>query len=275
MHLEPIVVRRHGSKGPLLVVLHGGPGATGSALRLAQALCGNFQVLEPLQRRSGQVPLSVARHVEDLAGVAPSRCSIVGWSWGAMLGLSFAAQYPARVEKLVLVGCGTYDERSRASYQRSLQERLGVAERRELSRLRERMANQLDPGERNRLFQELGTLFERAETYEALEERAPCTSDPFADADGHLETWQDELRLQRDDREPRAFSSITAPVLMVHGDFDPHPGLETYDVLRTFIPRIEYVELDRCGHAPWRERHAREPFLALLRQWLTQTRGAT
>src|SRR5688572_17590053 len=110
--LEPIEVRRYGSAGETVVVLHGGPGAPGCAAGLARVMAGEFVVLEPLQRRSGRVALTVARHVEDLAFVAPRPAVLVGWSWGAMLGLSFAARYPERVSALVLVGCGTYDERS-------------------------------------------------------------------------------------------------------------------------------------------------------------------
>src|SRR5690349_1117429 len=69
--LEPIEVRRYSLQGPTVVVLHGGPGAPGSASGLARILARAFHVLEPLQRRSGRVPLTVSRHVEDLAVVAP------------------------------------------------------------------------------------------------------------------------------------------------------------------------------------------------------------
>jgi pimeloyl-ACP methyl ester carboxylesterase len=96
--LESIRVRRYGNRGPNVVVLHGGPGSPGSAAGLARALADEFSVLEPLQRRSGMVPLTVSQHVEDLAAIAPTGSAIVGHSWGAMLGLSFAACFPDRVQ---------------------------------------------------------------------------------------------------------------------------------------------------------------------------------
>jgi len=40
------------------------------------------------------------------------------------------------------------------------------------------------------------------------------------------------------------------------------------DGLQKFIPELEYIELDRCGHSPWIEAHARERFLSILRSWL-------
>jgi pimeloyl-ACP methyl ester carboxylesterase len=53
---------------------------------------------------------------------------------------------------------------------------------------------------------------------------------------------------------------------MLHGADDPHPGRMIRDGLLPVIPHLEYVEFPRCGHDPWRERHAREAFLAEVRR---------
>jgi pimeloyl-ACP methyl ester carboxylesterase len=266
--LEPIQVRLHGSAGPKVVVLHGGPGAPGSAVGLAQALAPAFQVLEPLQRRSGSVPLTVARHVEDLAVVVPRPAILIGWSWGAMLALSFAARYPERVSDLILIGCGTYDESSRALLRHALDKRLSEAERSHIEALQKRLDLEQDPATRNSLFGEIGAAFTRAESYNLIDEAAPLIESDLPDENGHVETWKDVLRLQREAIEPNVFSAIMARVLMLHGYADPHPGPATRDLLRRFIPQIEYVGLELCGHEPWREQHARERFLQRLRQWL-------
>ena len=42
-----IEIREHGSDGPLLIALHGGPGARGSLAPVAKRLAGSFRVLEP------------------------------------------------------------------------------------------------------------------------------------------------------------------------------------------------------------------------------------
>lgn len=211
-------------------MLHGGPAAPGSAAGLAQGLASDFFVLEPFERSSGTVPLTVAQHVDDLAAIAPQPCAIVGHSWGAMLGLSFTARFPERVARLALVGCGTYNEECRAVY-------------RERSKAGPDSFDLIDDGD------------------------ADADSPPF-DPAGHTETWEDELRLQREGREPQSFTSISCPVLMLQGDLDPHPGPETCAFLRQFIPQIEYVEFAQCGHDPWRERRAREPFFKTLHDWL-------
>src|SRR5437870_1846151 len=121
--MEPIAVRYHGASGPVLVVLHGGPAAPGSVSALASALADGFRVLEPFQRRSGEVPLTVAQHVADLAAAVDAPATVIGWSWGAMLGLAFAAAHPELVRALVLIGCATFDAASRALYDAAIHER--------------------------------------------------------------------------------------------------------------------------------------------------------
>ena len=88
------------------------------------------------------------------------------------------------------------------------------------------------------------------------------------DAQGYEETWNDALRLQETGQEPLAFSGIGVPVLMLHGEDDPHPGESIHATLQTCVSGVELTLLERCGHEPWRERHAREPFLDLLRDRL-------
>ncbi len=254
-----------------MVVVHGGPGAPGSAAPLARALGRRFRVLEPLQRPSGGEPLSVARHVADLDEVVRRLCGderpgVVGHSWGAMLALSFAAAHPDRVRSLALVGCGTYDEASRSSYEQALASRLGEEGRRRAKELRRQSAAAAGEEERDRVLAALGRLLGRAQACDPLpeEEGEPL----WVDARGHAETWADARRLQAAGVEPAAFAAVTCPVLMLHGDDDPHPGPATCDLLRRFVPQLRYRGLPSCGHKPWAERRAREPFLAALGEWL-------
>ena len=60
---------------------------------------------------------------------------------------------------------------------------------------------------------------------------------------------------------------------MLHGDFDPHPGRMIADSLRPRLRQLEYVEIGRAGHEPWRERDARARFLARLHDALHELTG--
>jgi pimeloyl-ACP methyl ester carboxylesterase len=210
------------------------------------------------------VPLTVAQHVSDLADVVATPMPIVGWSWGAMLGLSFATIHPDRLRALVLVGCGTYDEAARARYQEAMRRRLGHAGSARIEELAAQL-HAAPAGERDHLFAEIGRLATVAESYDPMGEDA---GDLLPDAAGHAETWGDVLRLQQSGTEPAGFREIRVPVLMIHGAEDPHPGPATRDTLAAFVPQLEYVEIPRCGHTPWLERAGRAPFFTTLLPWL-------
>jgi len=260
-------VRRYGRPGRPAIVLHGGPGAPGSAGRLARALADPLYVLEPWQRWSSSVPLTVDQHIADLADVVSQytpgeKLALVGESWGAMLALVFASRYPDRVSALVLIGCGTFDQRAHALLQQTLEQRI-------TPELKARLANlEVEfPDEAERLA-ETHRLSDSIYTYC----RAVDADDPIErfDLKGHLESWSDMVRLQASCIYPAEFASIHCPVLMLHGTYDPHPGAMIRDSLAARVPHLEYHEFEKCGHSPWVEEHARDRFLATARSWLEQ-----
>ncbi len=260
-----ITVRSYGGGSPPVVLLHGGPGAPGHLAPLARELGQSFQVLEPLQRRSGARPLTVAQHVADLAEVALEQALYVGSSWGAMLGLSFAAAHPRQVTGLVLIGCGSYDPQSRESYLRSMEARLTDADVEHFERLRSSLNEASDCDEQDLFFTQLGEMASKAQAYDPI---PGASFGERCDYRAYLETWNDVLRLQSEGIEPAAFRVIEAPVLMLHGADDPHPGPSTFETLRACLPQIEYLEFEHCGHLPWLERQARNHFLSVLRRRL-------
>ena len=262
-------VREYGTSGPLVVVLHGGPGAPGTAAPVARGLAESFHVLEPLQRLSGDEPLTVARHVADLHELVEScyreaRPALVGHSWGAMLALAYAAANPDCVGPMVLIGCGTFDQAARDRMRATLDERMNEELRQRMERLQQEYP---DPDQRLRA---MGDLMDPLYTYD------PICSDPVCshndgegvDGRGHEETWEDMLRLRDEGVYPAAFAAIDAPVLMLHGAFDPHPGQMIRASLEPYLPHLEYREWERCGHEPWREKAVRDDFFAVLREWL-------
>ena len=220
-----------------VIVVHGGPGAPGSAAGLARPLGGAFSVYEPFQRRRDDRPLTVATHVADLQQFIEQHCggvrpAVVGHSWGAMLALAHAAEHPQAVAGIALVGCGTFDTKARARFEQ----------------LREERSYSYDPVEPRKLDQ------------------------PF-DETGHRESWADMLRCQAEGLYPAAFAAITAPTIMLHGECDPHPGQMIRDSLLPMLPRMEYREFACCGHEPWTEKQARDAFFAVLLDWLGRQAG--
>ncbi len=257
-------VREYGSSGPVVILLHGGPGAPGYLAPVARELAGSIRVLEPFQRRSGKRPLTVAHHVADLDDLVKShgteqRPAIVGHSWGAMLALAYAAVHPDGVACLALIGCGTFDTAARNRMEAIRSARMD-------KRLRDRMKHvaceNTDPDERLRAAGRLILQVDSFALIPAEDETETC------DARGHEETWQDMLRLQDEGVYPSSFANIGSPAIMMHGAFDPHPGRMIHAGLATQMPQLEYHEWEQCGHYPWLEKAVRDDFYSTLQAWL-------
>lgn len=258
-------VRKYGRAGPMVIVLHGGPGAAGSSKTLAQGLSVEFSVIEPLQRSSCQdEPLTVARHIADLHSVVKSISSedlpaLVGESWGAMLALAYAAEYPSTIGPIVLIGCGTFEKRSRAL----------AAEIR-----KERIAAFIDthPQHADDLFLNLDDQIMKWHHITDNYDPVPAmTAIESFDMKAHTETWRDMIRCQEIGWYPQVFKQIESPVIMLHGDYDPHPGKMIRDHLKIHIPQLQYVEFEKCGHNPAIEKAAKEKFYTILFDWLLST----
>ena len=258
-------IRIYGNLGPLVLVLHGGPGAPGYMAPVARGLADSFRVLEPFQRRSGAEPLRVADHIEDLRELVESRGAgaqpaLVGSSWGAMLALAFAATHPGLAGPLVLIGCGAFDPTARARMEAIIEERVGDALRRRIEHLSEEFP---DPDQRLRVKSDLILPLYSYELVTTDLELEKC------DARANEETWADMVRLQEQGVYPARFSAIGGPVLMLHGAVDPHPGRMILASLERYVPQIEYREWEHCGHYPWLEKAVRDEFFSVLRGWLS------
>lgn len=259
-----IRVREYGISGPLVAVLHGGPGAPGYMAPVARRLGDTFQVLEPFQRGSGEKPLTVARHVADLHDVLASRfgdrrVALVGHSWGAMLALAYTAEHAERVASLMLIGSGTFSVAARVRFRAILEARTDASLR---QRVRALDVECPDPDER---------LGRRARLTLPLYAYDIGSSDPgfdACDARAHQETWDDMMRLQEIEVYPQAFETIRAPVVMLHGAADPHPGEMIRASLHPYLPQLEYMQWERCGHYPWLEPAVRDDFFRVMVEWL-------
>ena len=181
-----------------------------------------------------------------------------GVSWQA-----YAAAHPQNVGPLVLVGCGTFDKPSRAEMNRIIEERTDDDLRRRLDNLAEEYP---DPAVCMIRKYELS---EKLYSYEPRIPARPRLAEAF-DLAAFTETWNDMLRLQDQGVYPAAFSAITSPAIMLHGDYDPHPGRMIHASLTPYLPQLEYHQWQRCGHSPWLEKHVRDEFFATMRDWLTR-----
>jgi proline iminopeptidase len=149
-----LFTRRVGA-GPLVAVLHGGPGASHDYLLPQYDLLATGRELFYYDQRGGgqspvprETPVGWREHVADLdalrVGLGLERITLCGYSWGGLLALLYFTQHPDRVERLALVSPAAITHAWRAQFETEFARRMAnpavVAARDELraSGLRER-----------------------------------------------------------------------------------------------------------------------------------------
>jgi proline iminopeptidase len=261
-----------GEHDPVIVTLHGGPGASHDYLRPQFDLLARGRTLLYYDQRGGgqspaprETPLDWHAQVADLAAIVraesrPVPATLLGFSWGASLALLFALEHPELVARLALVGPGPAWPEARERYQAEFERRQSTPEvtsaRAELSRsgLREQ-----DPDAFWRRAFELSVV-----GYFKDPSRAKNLT-PFRVSSRAQKAVQDSLAGA--DLRPR-LAEIAAPTLILHGRYDPVP-LESSETLAERMPDARLVVFEDSGHALYAEeteRFVREMDAFLPRQ---------
>src|SRR5687767_2971884 len=279
----PLYWAAYGREGaPRLLVLHGGPGAHHDYL-LPQmlALAAKYELIFYDQRGGGQSktedrsPITWETHVADLALVAGELAgeplSIVGYSWGGLLGLLYAVEaierrgeagpIPAR---LVLIDPAPVTRPFRARFESNFSERQASAS---VLRLREELAQsglrERDPEAfRQRAF-ELSVA-----GYFADPRRARDLTPFRVIGRVQQQVWEslgDFDLLQR-------VEQVDCPVLILHGRHDPIP-LEASEALSRALPDARLVVLEHSGHVPYVE--APDALFSAIERFLGETAPVT
>ncbi|MCD4686287.1 MAG: alpha/beta hydrolase, partial [Anaerolineae bacterium] len=252
-------LRTHGSAPYTIAVIHGGPGAPGSAAPIARGLADMWGVLEPFQT-VGTLDGQIAELRTVLHDHATRPTILIGWSWGAMLSYVFAARHPDRVKALILVGSGVFDAQVAPQIMETRLSRLSDTERDGVAALMEQL-NQDDLAQktRDRALARFGRLLKlRADTFAPVDDAESDGADnPPIQFDIHNRVWNDMAALRQSGELLQLGTRITCPVIAIHGDYDPHPLAGIQTPLATVLSDFEVHVLERCGHYPWIERHAR------------------
>lgn len=235
---------------------------------VARVLCASEGVLEPWQSAR-----TVVGQIEELSHQIGREASppviLVGHSWGAWLSLLVASEHPELVRRVVLVGSGPLRSKYAREVRRRRRARLGPDRWREFEEAERRLS---DPKSRPSasVLERLGRLTEAADSY-ALRPRS--STRVRLDAAAFRSVWAEAEAMRRSGALVRLIRRVRAPVTVVHGAEDSHPWEGVVEPLRGAGLKVRTVVLERCGHEPWRERFAREPFFATLTRELVPVRS--
>lgn len=250
-------IRIYGDKPFNIAVIHGGPGAPGTMAPLARELSKKYGVIEPMQTAD-----SIEGQLEELKFVIECKSNspvvLIGHSWGAWLSYMFASKYPRLVKKLVLVGCGSFEEKYLTSMNSKRENRLTEEETKRVGELF-KLLN--DPHRNKDAFSEFGKLMTKADSFE------PISLDDEG-IDFHPQIFQNcmrEVNQLRKRGELLEFGKkIECPIVAIHGEYDSHSYEGVEEPLSKLIKNFKFHLLKDCGHSPWNEVHAKNQFYEIL-----------
>ncbi|TVM32309.1 alpha/beta fold hydrolase [Oceanidesulfovibrio marinus] len=262
-----IPCRLHGKPPYTVAVIHGGPGAPGSAYLLARELSATYGVAEPMQSKSSL--LGPDGQVEELRGILEQHATLpavlVGHSWGAMLAWCLAALHPAHVKKLILVGSGLFDDALAGTIMETRMQRLTPEQRAELDTIFHAMDAAGTASERDNLMARAAPYCIETDTFESNILDSQREGTLACQYDLHTTVWAEMRGLRRSGKLLDMGRAIRCPVIAIHGEYDPHPIAGIEEPLARILPDFRFHLLPRCGHYPWLETHARDEFFGLLR----------
>src|SRR3989454_4314775 len=247
--------RRVGA-GPLVVVLHGGPGASHDYL-LPQydLLAQGRSVLYYDQRGGGQssvsrdTPVGWREHVADLEAIRAQlgleRLTVCGYSWGGLLAVLYFLEHPERVERLALVSPAAVTAEYRRQFEDEFARRMAAPEiKRERDALRASGLREPDPA----AYQRRGFGLSRARDFREF----PRPEDLPAfrvTARTQQAVWDSlgtyDLRPQLRDVASRF---PVPPSLIIHGTFDPLPIAGSRELAGLLHARLKELPVGHCPH---------------------------
>jgi proline iminopeptidase len=243
-------------QGPVVVVLHGGPGLSDYTESMLPELVDGYTVVRFQQRglapSSTSGPFDVETQVEDvvavLDGLGLDRPLIIGHSWGGHLLLHLIVAHPDRVAAaLVIDPLGAVPDGGEADLGRILGERATPEAAARSSELDERAlrgegsdADQLEglslvwPG----YFANSAT----APPMPAVEISVACYSETFASIHEHFERQTLVSKLPH----------VAVPSLFLLGAESPIPPVHGLDSA-ALMPNAQVTVVPDCGHFIWLE----------------------
>tara|TARA_B100001248_G_scaffold258594_1_gene242992 strand:+ start:13244 stop:14188 length:945 start_codon:yes stop_codon:yes gene_type:complete len=251
-----------GKKGPAIIVLHGGPGL-GHDYLLPQfeALADHAQVIFYDQRSAGRSTgemtpkiMNLETFAKDLEAIRKAydldSFFLVGHSWGSLVAMQYATQYPDKLAGVVFVSSAALcSEETMSCYKELMSKGMAPYQKEIDSIQRSPEYAQRDPATLERFCR----VWYR-----------PCVYNPEHVNNITIFFTPDSIQkyLDSTDISQKHFwqnynvtallHNIACPVLAIHGDNDPW-YVKTAETICDTIEQAELVTIENCGHLPFVE----------------------
>jgi pimeloyl-ACP methyl ester carboxylesterase len=252
-------IRKYGDPPYKIAVIHGGPGASGEMKPVAQHLCSDYGILEPLQK-ARSVEKQIDELKVDLLSAGESRFTLIGFSWGAWLSLLTAVYHPSIIEKIIIIGCGPFEQKYVQEISKTRLTRLNPSEKKEFKSILEDF-NNFDNENSKLLLQKLKSLTDKTDQYNPIKTQLENIN---FNIKIFQKVWKEAAALRKAGKLLKLIQTISCPVVAIHGTYDPHPIEGVKAPLSPHLNNFRFIELKNCGHKPWLEKEAKNDFYNIL-----------
>lgn len=261
-------------EGEPLIILHGLYGSSDNWLNIARELAGSYRIFLPDQRNHGHSPHNDTHTYEamreDLREFMDRHqlpgANILGHSMGGKTAIYFAAAYPERVNKLIVVDIGP-----------SAYPQLTASSAPALSHLNITQALYNLDTEKVETLREADQQLAEAIPY--LQVRQFLLKNLKRNKQTGRYQWLLNIRAIRnelpnimDGLDPERYSGPQAirsmPVLFIRGERSPYIGDKQKQDIHTIFPQARIETIENAGH--WVHAEKRKPFLKMVNHFLEQ-----
>ena len=254
------MIRTHGEKPYKAAIVHGGPGARGSVKALAKELSKDHGVLEPFQTKYTMGEL-INELKDQIQQHTDKPLTLIGHSWGAWLSFLFAAEYPQLVKQLVLVSSAPLQEEYVPLIEKNRRKAVSAEQREVYDNAMAILRNEKS-GDKDAAMQATAYFLHKSDNYDAVNE---AEDEIMLDNKMLYTVLVEASEMRRRNALYRKLKDIKCPVHVIHGDSDPHPFEGVINPLEEQGVDFKGYFLRRCGHTPFKERHAKEEFYNIMR----------
>jgi len=258
-----INIRTYGSKPYNIAVIHGGPGAPGGMAPVAKEISKKYGVLEPMQSEDsidGQV--FELKELLERNGEFP--VILIGHSWGAWVSYIFASRYPNLVNKIILVGSGSFEDNYISSMNSKRENRLTDEENLRVEVLFQLLNEPNNPNKKE-VFREFGELMTKADSFSPICIENESENESLDFQPEVFQNCMKEINKLRSSGELLELGkAIKCPVIAIHGEYDSHSFEGVEKPLSKVIKNFKFILLKNCGHSPWNEVYAKDKFYEVI-----------
>lgn len=271
-------------KGEPLYILSGGPGITPYSMRdVATELSKNYQTVLIHQRGTGltilpinEQTIQIDKYCSDIQAVknklSHKKINLLGHSWGGMLSMNYAKNYPDDINKMILIGSGGYNLEFNNYFSDNIMSRLSEDDQNAvemINKFYEKSSNLATNDSLsiaiNNLMREAGNVglkgyfFDKQKADQLMLKENDINMKVLMTMMTSLYTsgWniKDDL------------SKLKLNTLIIQGRQDPI-DLETARQINSAIKSSELIIIERCGHFPWIEKP--EEFYDAVNMFMTK-----